>query len=95
EANRYFAGQEPWALAKTDRARQGTVLWVTAEVLRQVAILVQPAIPHSAGLLLDQLGIPSAERAFDRLGGMHRIAPGTKLPAPSPVFPRYTEPAAS
>jgi methionyl-tRNA synthetase len=95
EANRYFAGQEPWALAKTDRTRQGTVLWVTAEVLRQVAILVQPAIPHSAGLLLDQLGIRSGERAFDRLGGMHRIAPGTKLPAPSPVFPRYIEPAAS
>jgi methionyl-tRNA synthetase len=92
EANRYFAGQEPWALAKTDRTRQGTVLYVTAEVLRQVAILVQPAIPHSAGLLLDQLGIPTAERAFDRLGGTHRIAPGTKLAAPSPVFPRYVEP---
>jgi methionyl-tRNA synthetase len=94
EANRYFAGEEPWALAKTDRTRQGTVLYVTAEILRQVAILVQPAIPHSANLLLDQLGIPSDERAFDRLGGTHRIAPGTKLAAPSPVFPRYIEPDA-
>src|SRR4029077_7801406 len=26
EANRYFAGEAPWALAKTDPARQGTVL---------------------------------------------------------------------
>ena len=60
-----------------------------------MAILVQPAIPHSAGLLLDLLGIPLDERAFDRLGGGHRIAPGTKLAAPSPVFPRYVEPAAS
>ncbi len=33
EANRYFAGEAPWALAKTDPARQGTVLYVTAEVL--------------------------------------------------------------
>ena len=49
DANRYFAGEAPWALAKTDPARQGTVLYVTAEVLRQVAILCQPFIPASAG----------------------------------------------
>jgi methionyl-tRNA synthetase len=36
DANRYFAGEAPWALAKTDPARQGTVLYVTAEVLRHV-----------------------------------------------------------
>src|ERR1700744_3127634 len=39
DANRYFAGEAPWALAKTDPARQGTVLYVTAERIRQVAIL--------------------------------------------------------
>ncbi len=42
EANRYFAGQEPWALRKTDPARMGTVLYVTAEVIRRVGIMVQP-----------------------------------------------------
>ena len=42
DANRYFAGEAPWALAKTDPQRQGTVLYVTAEVLRQIAILAQP-----------------------------------------------------
>src|SRR5205814_4075217 len=31
EANRYFAGEAPWALAKSDPGRQGTVLYVTAE----------------------------------------------------------------
>ena len=49
EANRYFAGEAPWALAKTDPARQGTVLYVTAEVVRQIAILAQPFMPASAG----------------------------------------------
>ena len=49
EANRYFAGEAPWALAKTDPARQKTVLYVTAEVVRQVAILAQPVMPESAG----------------------------------------------
>ena len=49
EANRYFAGEAPWALAKTDPARQKTVLYVTAEVVRQIAILAQPVMPESCG----------------------------------------------
>ncbi|MGE0749252.1 MAG: methionine--tRNA ligase [Variibacter sp.] len=92
EANRYFAASAPWALAKTDPERQGTVLAVTAEVIRQVAIAAQPFIPASAAKLLDVLAIPENERDFSRLGGAHRIAAGTQLPAPTPVFPRYVEP---
>lgn len=94
EANRYFAGEAPWALAKTDPARQKTVLYVTAEVVRQIAILAQPAMPAASGLLLDSLGIPESERSFAMLGGARRIAPGSTLPAPTPAFPRYVEPAA-
>jgi len=92
EANRYFAGEAPWALAKTDPARQGTVLYVTAEVVRQVAVLALPFMPASAAKLLDLLAIPEAERIFAALGGQHRIAAGATLPAPSPVFPRYIDP---
>jgi methionyl-tRNA synthetase len=91
EANRYFAGEAPWALAKTDPARQGTVLYVTAEVLRQVAILAQPFMPNSAAKLLDLLAIPADQRQFSELGGARRIAAGTTLPAPTPVFPRYVD----
>jgi methionyl-tRNA synthetase len=92
DANRYFAGEAPWALAKTDPAKQGTVLYVTAEVIRQVAILAQPFMPTAAARLLDLLAIPQSERTFACLGGDHRIAPGTALPATAPVFPRYVEP---
>jgi methionyl-tRNA synthetase len=94
DANRYFAGEAPWALAKTDPVRQGTVLHTTAEVIRQVAILAQPFIPQSAAKLLDLLAVPAGEREFALLGGEKRIAAGSKLPAPAPVFPRYIEPAA-
>jgi methionyl-tRNA synthetase len=94
EANRYFAGEAPWALAKTDPPRQRTVLYVTAEVIRQIAILTQPVMPVASSRLLDSLGIPADERGFGRLGGDVRIAPGTTLPAPQAVFPRYIEAAA-
>ena len=92
DANRYFAGEAPWALAKTDPAKQRTVLYVTAEVIRQVAILCQPFMPTSAGRLLDLLGVPVTERGFEMLGGAKRLAQGIALPPPAPVFPRYVEP---
>jgi methionyl-tRNA synthetase len=92
DANRYFAGEAPWALAKTDPQRQSTVLYVTAEVLRQIAILTLPFMPESATRLLDLLAVPAGERVFSFLGASHRIAAGAKLPAPAPVFPRYVEP---
>ncbi|HEX3859824.1 MAG TPA: methionine--tRNA ligase [Pseudolabrys sp.] len=94
DANRYFASEAPWALAKTDPKRQGTVLYVTAEVLRRVAIMAQPFMPSAAAKLLDLLGVRGEERNFSELDGKKRIAPGTALPAPAPVFPRYVEPEA-
>jgi methionyl-tRNA synthetase len=95
EANRYFAGEAPWALAKTDPARQASVLYVTAEVIRQVAILSAPFMPASAAKLLDLLAVPHEARGFSALGDAGRIAPGVNLPAPSPVFPRYVDSEAS
>ena len=92
DANRYFAAQEPWALKKTDPERMGTVLYVTAELLRRIGILVQPYVPASAAKLLDILAVPEGARDFAALAT--ELTPGTQLPSPSPVFPRYVEEAA-
>lgn len=91
EANRYFAGQEPWALKKSDPARMETVLYVTVEVIRQVAILCQPFMPDAAAKLLDILSVAEENRAFDRLGEAGRLTSGSDLPKPQPVFPRYVD----
>jgi methionyl-tRNA synthetase len=92
DANRYFAGEEPWAHKKTNPKRMETILYVTAEVLRQIGILVQPVMPRSAAKLLDQLGVPGDARTFAALGPTGRLEPGTNLPPPQPVFPRHVEP---
>jgi methionyl-tRNA synthetase len=92
EANRYFAAQEPWRLRKSDPARMGTVLYVTAEVLRAIGIMAQPFVPVAAEKLLDLLGVAAEERTLARIGSGHRLAPGTSLPQPQPIFPRYVEP---
>ncbi|TCT02620.1 methionine--tRNA ligase [Aquabacter spiritensis] len=95
DANRYFAAAAPWALRKSDPEKMGTVLWVTAEVIRQIAILVQPVMPGSAAKLLDLLAVPGEARDFAQLGPVARLAPGTRLPTPIGVFPRYVEPEAA
>lgn len=91
EANRYFAAQEPWALKKTDPARMATVLYVTLETLRQIALLAQPVIPGSAGKLLDLVAVPADKRHFEHVDAAHALQPGTPLPKPEPVFPRLDD----
>ena len=95
DANRYFAGEAPWTLRKTDPARMAGVLFVTAEVLRAVAILVQPFVPAAAARLLDLLGVAPDARTVARIGEGGRLAPGAPLPPPQPIFPRYVEPEAA
>lgn len=91
EANRYFSAQQPWVLRKSeseaDQQRFRTVLYVTCEAVRIAALLVQPVMPESAGTLLDLLGQAQDQRTFADLGA--RLTPGTVLPPPTGVFPRY------
>jgi methionyl-tRNA synthetase len=44
-------------------------------------------MPESSGKLLDLLGQPAEKRTFAAIGD--RLAPGTALPPPVGVFPRY------
>jgi len=97
DANKYFSAEQPWVLRKSeseaDQARFRTVLYTTCEVVRIAALLVQPVMPESAGRLLDLLGQAEDQRAFTALGA--RLLPGSALPPPTGVFPRYQPPSTS
>lgn len=88
EANRYVDAQKPWSLKKSpeasDHLRMGTVLYVLCEVIRHVAVYVQPLMPESAGKILDQLG--QEVRTFESL--RQALKSGTVLLEPTPLFPR-------
>ena len=90
DANRYFASQKAWELKDSDPQRMETILYVTAEVIRQISILCQPFVPSSASRLLDTLGIDSTARDFDCLGESGRPE-RFEINTPEPVFPRYEE----
>ena len=86
-ANGYFAEAAPWALRKTDPGRMAAVLAHTVDAVRRIAILAQPVMPAATTLLLDQLGVATGARQFANLAD--RVAPGTLLPEPHGVFPRW------
>jgi len=88
-ANRYVDAQAPWALRKTDPDRMATVLYVLAETIRRVGILVQPVMPASATKILDLVAVAPDARDFAALGDA--LVPGAALPKPAPVFPRYVD----
>ena len=102
EGDRYFASEKPFDKSHSTE-RKGTILYVTAEVVRQLAILAQPVMPASAARLLGLLGQgideattpeEAAPRMFGALGSAGRLEPGIALPAPAGVFPRYVPPEA-
>ncbi|WP_422745085.1 methionine--tRNA ligase [Mycobacterium sp. WMMD1722] len=90
-ANRYFSAQEPWVLRKSETAegqdRFRTVLYTTLETVRIATLLSQPVMPDSTATLLDLLGQTAEQRTFAAVST--RLAPGTPLPPPVGVFPRY------
>jgi methionyl-tRNA synthetase len=101
DADRYFASEKPFDKGHS-LERKGTILYVTAEVVRQLAILTLPAMPESANKILDLLGqggrdpLTAADvlpRTFAALGPAGRLKPATVLPTPVGIFPRYVEAA--
>ena len=96
EANRFVDAMAPWALRKTDPARMGSVLYVLAETIRHIAILTWPVMPESSAKLLDQLAVSVDRRSIahlntDSIRGEYSLEPGTALPKPEGVFPRFVE----
>jgi methionyl-tRNA synthetase len=90
EANRYVDEQAPWVLRRSDPMRMETVLYTLAETIRHLAILVQPFVPGAAAKLLDQLAVPENARNFATIE-VAPLLPGTRLPVPEGIFPRYVE----
>jgi methionyl-tRNA synthetase len=91
-ADSYIDTNAPWALKKTDPARMATVLYVLADTLRALGIVLQPFMPETMSRLLDQLAIPANRRDFAALGAqVAELKPGTPLPPPQGLFPRIVE----
>lgn len=90
-ANEYVDEMQPWGLKKTDPERMDAVLYVLAECLRRIGLMLLPFTPEAAGKLLDQLGVAAEDRLFHKVGAGSALKVGTALPAPEGLFPRFND----
>ena len=60
--------------------RMQTVLYILAEVIGHLGILMQPVVPAAAAALLDQLAVPAEERSFRALW-RRGLPPGREVSA--------------
>ena len=84
-ANIFTDEHAPWNLKKEDPEKMAEILAVLAEKIRQIAILLLPFIPETAGKILDQLGQDA--RDFDALENYSCLS-GESIEKPEGVFPR-------
>ncbi|MDD9331637.1 MAG: methionine--tRNA ligase [Wolbachia sp.] len=88
EANAYIDKSAPWTLSKTDKGHMNLVIYKLLEYIRIIGILLQPVVPKSAEMILDQLQIPKEQRDLESLYNAH-THPGATLPKPTPIFSRF------
>ncbi|APR98264.1 methionine--tRNA ligase [Wolbachia endosymbiont of Folsomia candida] len=88
EANAYIDKSAPWKLSKTDKDLMNLVTYKLLEYVRIIGILLQPIVPKSAEMILNQLQIPKEQRNLESLCDMH-INSGVTLPEPRPIFLRF------
>ncbi|MEM0437684.1 MAG: methionine--tRNA ligase [Candidatus Micrarchaeia archaeon] len=91
-ANKYFQQNEPWKLIKSDRARAATVMAVLINQVKDLAILIEPFMPHASAELFRQLGI--SPRKWDDIGTLS-LKEGHALGAHAPLFRKIEVEAAA
>ncbi|AZT89363.1 methionine--tRNA ligase [Caldicellulosiruptor changbaiensis] len=96
-ANKYIDETMPWVLGKdkSKYPRLKTVLYNLAEVLRIVAILIEPFMPQTTPKMLAQLGISKEENpditSWESAATFGLIRDGTKVKRDQPLFPRIVD----
>ena len=86
--NKYFSDQKPWELRKDNNERMQTVLFVTLNNIRKIAIMLLPVIPTSSEKILNLLNVDDLERNFKDIIDTNIDISGNRLGEVTPVFPK-------
>jgi methionyl-tRNA synthetase len=89
--NAYIEDRQPWALNKAgDADAVAAVIGDCLEVLRIVAVLTSPLIPHAAAELWRRLGLPGRpdEQRLPDAAAWGQLPAGNPLERGAPLFPR-------
>ena len=87
--NKYLADAEPWKVIKTDPERVKTILYVSLQLVANLAIAFEPFLPNSSTKLREMLANP--ELTWEQLGQTNLLAAGTVLPKPELLFEKIED----
>ena len=88
--NKYIDETGPWLLAKDEAkaARLQAVMYNLAEVLRIVALLIAPFVPHTSPKIYKQLGLPVPAEFLLADAVWGGLPDGTTVQKGEPIYPR-------
>lgn len=87
--NKYLADAEPWKVIKTDPERVKTILYVSLQLVANLAIAFEPFLPNSSAKLRKMLANP--ELTWEQLGQTDLLPAGTVLPKPELLFEKIED----
>jgi len=84
--NQYFDAVAPWSLVGTDKAKCGTVLHVSLEISKALAVLASPFLPQSSEELWKQLCMDGTISEAGWKGIEMPLNASRKMEKPKPLF---------
>lgn len=87
--NRYITECEPWKVWKTDPKRVETILYISLQLVANLAIAFEPFLPFSSAKLRQMLNIDSFE--WNSLGATDLLKAGHQLAEPELLFEKLED----
>jgi len=92
EGNLYLSESEPWHTIKREPARASTTMFICAQLVRSLAILLAPFTPTTAELIWSQLGLQDGvTSARWEEAGEIRLGEGHVIGDPTPIFKKISD----
>ncbi len=99
-SNKYFNDEQPWKTAKEDNERCGKALYISANLINSLAVLLAPVIPFTSEKLFAIFGATphignAGENAehidYFSAAGLPQIIGGTKVTKPDLLFSKIDD----
>ena len=87
--NRYITECEPWKVWKTDPKRVETILYISLQLVANLAIAFEPFLPFSSKRLRDMINL--TDYNWDQLGSIDLLKPGHQFNEPSLLFEKIED----
>ena len=87
--NRYIAECEPWKVWKTDPKRVETILYISLQLVANLAIAFEPFLPFSSRKLREMIKMDGCE--WGNLGNTDLLKPGHQLAEPELLFEKLDD----